>query len=89
MKMLRVLVFGVLASAAAGSQACRVAPPAQRIAVEYSFLVLDQMRGLPRKVFTVLGRASTPYDQDGSYDRHRDFAFWGSEGGRVVSGAAH
>lgn len=112
MNALRSLVFGALALSAAASQACRVAPQAQRIAVEdqvrqpadvmvaqaigatplggdaveYNFLVLDQMRGLPRKVFTVLGRAASPYDQDSSYDRHQDFAFWARNGGRVTSG---
>jgi hypothetical protein len=110
MNALRSLVFAALALSAAASQACRLAPAAQRIAVEdevrqpadvmvgqvvgatplggdaveYSFLVLDQMRGLPRKVFTVLGRAVSPYDQDTSYDRHRDFAFWARYGGRSM-----
>jgi hypothetical protein len=113
MNALRSLVFGMLALSAAATQACRVAPPAQRIAVEdqirqpadvmvgqvigatplggdaveYNFLVLDQMRGLPRKVFTVLGRALSPYDQDITYDRHQDFAFWVRGGGRAVNGA--
>ena len=109
---LHSLVFALLVLGAGASQACRVAPPAQRIAVEdqvrqpadvmvgqvigatplggdtveYSFLVLDQLRGLPRKVFTVLGRAVSPYDQDTSYDRHQDFAFWASGGGRSMNG---
>jgi len=110
---LHSLVFALLVLGAGASQACRVAPPAQRIAVEdqvrqpadvmvgqvigatplggdtveYSFLVLDQLRGLPRKVFTVLGRAVSPYDQDTSYDRHQDFAFWARNGGRVMNEA--
>lgn len=110
---IHTFVFALLALGAGAAQACRVAPPAQRIAaedqvrqpadvmlgqvigatplggdtVEYSFLVLDQMRGLPRKVFTVLGRALSPYDQDTSYDRHQDFAFWVQGGGRAVNGA--
>jgi hypothetical protein len=105
------LVFALLALGAGAAQACYVAPPAQRIAVEdqvrqpadvmlgqvigatplggdaveYSFLVMDQMRGLPRKVFTMMGRAASPYDQDTSYDRHRDFAFWAQGGGRSMN----
>lgn len=62
------------------------ATPLDAYEVEYRFLVLDQLAGVDRKVFSVTGRAAPPQDQDGSFDRHRDFAFWAHGGGRVVNG---
>ena len=111
MTSLRSLVFVLLAFGAGASQACRVGPPAQRIAVEdqvrlpadvavgqvigatplgegeveYRFLVLDQLAGPPRKLFTVMGRALAPYDKDTSFDRHQDFGFWAHGGGRTMN----
>jgi hypothetical protein len=55
--------------------------------VEYRFLTLEQLAGPPQKVFTVMGRAATPYDKDTAFDRHRDFAFWARGGGRTMNGS--
>lgn len=113
MKMMRTIVFAMLAVASAASQACRVPPPKQlvpaeeqvrlatKVAVaqaigvtplsdyeaEYRFLVLEQLAGPAQKVVTVMGRAPGPYDKDGSFDHHRDFAFWARGGGRTMNGS--
>ena len=55
-------------------------------AVEYQFLVLDQLAGPARKVFTLNGRAATSYDQDTTFDDHAAFAFWARGGGRTMNG---
>lgn len=56
-------------------------------AVEYQFLVLDQLAGPARKVFTLNGRATGAYDQDSTFDDHAAFAFWARGGGRTMNGA--
>lgn len=63
------------------------ATPLDAYEVEYRFLVLDQLAGPNRKVFTVTGYAVSPDDKGSSFDRHRDFAFWARGGGRVMNGA--
>lgn len=63
------------------------ATPLNAYEVEYRFLVLDQLAGVDRKVFTLTGRAASPSDKAGSFDQHRDFAFWARGGGRVMNGA--
>jgi hypothetical protein len=55
--------------------------------VEYRFLVLEQVAGAPRKVFTVMGRAATGKEQDSAFDHHRAFAFWARGGGRTMNGS--
>jgi hypothetical protein len=53
--------------------------------VEYRFLVLEQLAGAKRKVFTVNGRAWDRYHKDTSFKDHADFAFWARGGGRVMN----
>ncbi|ALK95495.1 hypothetical protein AB595_21050 [Massilia sp. WF1] len=53
--------------------------------VEYRFLVLEQLAGPAQNVFTMVGRAATPADQDGSFDSHRAPAFWARGGGRTMN----
>jgi hypothetical protein len=61
------------------------ATPLDSRAVEYRFLVLEQLTGPPQKVFTVMGYAPGPSDKDTSFHDHRDFAFWARGGGRTMN----
>lgn len=54
--------------------------------VEFRFLVLDQLAGQVRKVFTVTGRAGERDGNDAAFNDHTDFAFWACGGGRVMIG---
>ena len=55
--------------------------------VEYRFLVLDQLGGAARKVFTVIGRSADRYGKDTSFNGQTDFAFWARGGGRTWNGS--
>jgi len=63
------------------------ATPLDGADVEYRFLVLDQLAGPARKVFTVIGRSADRYGKDTSFNSHTDFAFWARGGGRTWNGA--
>jgi hypothetical protein len=63
------------------------ATPLDAEQVEYRFLVLDQLTGPARKVFTVIGRSADRYGKDTSFNSHTDFAFWARGGGRTWNGS--
>jgi hypothetical protein len=62
------------------------ATPLDAEQVEYRFLVLDQLTGPARKVFTVIGSGDR-HGKDSSFNGHTDFAFWARGGGRTMNGS--
>jgi hypothetical protein len=63
------------------------ATPLNAEQVEYRFLVLDQLTGPARKVFTVIGSSGDRHGKDSTFNGHADFAFWARGGGRTMNGS--